>query len=259
MIGVFDSGIGGLTVLREIYKEIPKLNTIYFGDTARTPYGNKGEGVIKRYSSQVVQFLINQGAEIIIIACNTASAIATNFLKEKFDIPIFEVVLPGVEKAIKVTKTKEIAVLGTRATINSQIYPKLIKLKDKKAKVLSKSAPLLVPLVEENWIQKPETELIIKRYLNFESSFDTLVLACTHYGFLFNIIKRNLKNNINIIDPGKEAVFKLKTFLNNNQKIKSRLLGNKHEFLVSDKTKKFQNLARKWLQKDIILKQHIFE
>ncbi len=258
MIGFFDSGIGGLTVLKELYKKIPDVNTIYFGDTARAPYGNKGEKVIKRYSSQVVNFLIKQGAEIIVIACNTASAVATNHLKDNFDLPIFEVVTPGVEKALKVSRNNRIAVLGTRATINSGIYSRLIKSKEPQARVFSKPAPLFVPLVEENWLKKPETKMIIQRYLQFQSQFDTLILACTHYGFLFNLIREELSHNVEIVDPGKELVKKLSIFLKDNKKIKRMVKGKKHKFLVSDKTNKFQELARDWLKKDIQLNQHSF-
>src|SRR6056297_225482 len=191
MVGVFDSGIGGLTVLKEIYNQIPNIQTIYFGDTARTPYGNKGEDIIKRYSYEIAQFLIKQGADVIVIACNTASAVASDFLRKEFNIPVFEVVRPGAYKALKVSNNKKIAVLGTRATINSGIYDRLITKRDSKAQVFSQPAPLFVPLVEEGWVSYPETKKIVKRYLkSIESGFDTLILACTHYGFLNNIIKK---------------------------------------------------------------------
>lgn len=160
MIGIFDSGIGGLTVVRAIMDELPGYDIIYFGDTARTPYGNKSGSTVIEYSLQNAEFLINQGAKMIVMACNTASSVAYDALKEKFNIPIHEVITPAVNCALDVTKKSIIGVIGTRATISSGIYEKKIKEKKPDAKIYSAPCPLLVPLVEEGWLKKPETRMI---------------------------------------------------------------------------------------------------
>lgn len=195
---------------------------------------------------------------MIVIACNTVSAIAVDDLKEKFKVPVFGVVNPGVNAAINTTKNKRVGVIGTRATINSKIYKKLINEHDSTIKVFSRPTPLLVSLVEENWTKRPETKMIIKRYiysLRFKQ-VDTLILACTHYPFLRNIIQYKIGKKVNIIDPGEETIKELKEFLKNNPKIEKTLIkGSKHKYFVSDKTEKFQNMASLWLGKKIKLEK----
>ncbi|MGC9048967.1 MAG: glutamate racemase [Patescibacteria group bacterium] len=258
MIGIFDSGIGGLTVVKKVLEVLPEYQILYFGDTARTPYGGRGEEVIKRYALEDAEILIRYGAKIIIVACNTVSAVAIDFLKEKLKVPIFEVVSPAVEKAVRITRNKKIGVIGTRATIHSKIYEKLIKEKNPQIQVFQNPAPLLVSLVEEGWFKKPETKMIVKRYLyplKFKQ-IDTLILACTHYPFLREIIQRKVGRRVKLIDPAEEVVLKVKEFLEQNPEIEQSLnKNNQHRFLVSDLTIRSQGLAKNWLGEKIKLEK----
>jgi len=256
MIGVFDSGLGGLTVVKEIFRQLPGYSLVYFGDTARTPYGNKGEAIIKKYAEEDSQFLINQGAKIIIIACNTASAVAYSNLKDKIKQPLFEVINPAVEAAVEATRNKRIGVIGTRATVKTGIYERLIKEKDNRIEVFSQAAPLLVPLVEENWLKRPETKMILKKYLLplKQKQIDTLVLGCTHYPFLKNIIQQKIGRRVRLIDSAEEVVKDLAKFLEEKPELASQLAkGNGHRFFVSDLTPQAQNLVAKWFNNKIRL------
>lgn len=265
MIGIFDSGIGGLTVVKKMFEILPDYQILYFGDTARTPYGGRGQEVIKKYAQEDAEFLIKKGAKIIVIACNTVSAVAAEDLKKKLSVPVFEVVTPAVGKAIQVTKNKRIGVIGTRTTINSGIYEKLIQEKDDDLKVFSQAAPLLVPLVEEGWLKKPETKMIIKKYLHPLKlvNIDTLILGCTHYSLLKEIIKNKIGKNRKIVDPGEEVVLKLKEFFKKNPQLEKALAKNSDggvrsaefgcQFFVSDLTPRFQEIASQWLGQKIKL------
>ncbi|MDA2922670.1 glutamate racemase [Patescibacteria group bacterium AH-259-L07] len=258
MIGIFDSGIGGLTVVKKIFEYLNRYQVLYIGDTARAPYGDRGKEVIKRYAFQATDFLLHKGAKIIVVACNTISAVAVDDLKKKYNVPIFEVVNPGVRAAVKATKNKRVGVIGTRATINSKIYEKLLHKADKKIQVFTRPAPLLVPLVEENWIKKPETKMIAKRYLHplRLKQIDTLILACTHYPFLKKLISLKVGKNVTIIDPGEEVAKVVKKYIDQHRDIEKMLKkGSRHQFFVSDKTEKFQTAANHWLGTKIKLKK----
>lgn len=261
MIGVFDSGLGGLTVVKKIFEILPGYQILYFGDTARTPYGGRSEEIIKKYGQEDTEFLIKKGAKIIVIACHTVSAVAGDDLKKKFNLPIFEVISPAVEKAVSITKNKRIGVIGTRATISSKIYEKLIPEKDPTIKVFAKPTPLLVALVEEDWVKKPETRMIVKKYLIPLKmvDIDTLILGCTHYPFLKKIIQVKLGKKRKIVDPSEEVVLKLKEFLEKNPEIEKTLGKNEnHKFYVSDLTSRFRELASRWLGRRIKLKKSDF-
>lgn len=272
MIGIFDSGIGGLTVVKKMFEILPDYQLLYFGDTARTPYGGRGEEVIKKYAQEDAEFLIKKGAKIIVIACNTASAVAAEELKKKLSVPVFEVVTPAVKKAIEVTKNKKIGVIGTRATIRSGIYEKLIQEHNKNSKVFSQAAPLLVPLVEEGWLKKPETKMIIKKYLHplRLANIDTLILGCTHYPLLKETIKIKIGKSRKIVDSGEEVVLQLKEFLEKNPAAEQTLKkvrvgafglpnlpagggGALFACYVSDSTSRFQEIAQQWLGRKIKL------
>ncbi|HDL08098.1 MAG TPA: glutamate racemase, partial [Desulfobacteraceae bacterium] len=166
MIGIFDSGIGGLTVVKALMEQLPDYDIIYFGDSARTPYGSKSSKTVTRYALQNIEFLLNNGAKIIIMACNTASSVATETVLERFKVPIFEVITPAVESLFNSSANFIAGIIGTRATINSGIYEKKIKERKPDARIYSTPCPLLVPLVEEGWQNRPETTMIIKKYLN---------------------------------------------------------------------------------------------
>ena len=200
-IGVFDSGLGGLTVVRALKKLLPNESIIYFGDTARLPYGVKSNDLVKQYSIQITKFLIQKDAKIIIIACNTATATALNILKSKFSsIPIIGVIEPGVEHAILKTNNKNIGVIGTIATISSDAYKESIKKIDSEIDVISKACPLFVPFVEEGWTYGAAISEITAHYLSiFKNNVDTLILGCTHYPLLKNIISKETKH-ITLVD-----------------------------------------------------------
>lgn len=256
MIGVFDSGIGGLTVVKELLRQLPKHQILYFGDTARTPYGTKSEKTIKKFAVQDTEFLIKHGAKIIIAACNTASAVAAEELQEKFKVPIFEVITPAVEKTVSITKSKRIGVIGTQATVNSGIYEKLLKNCDNNIEVIHKACPLFVPLVEENWVKNPESKTIAKKYLQSLklSNIDTLILGCTHYPLLRDIIQTKIGKRVTLIDPAHETVNKVRRFLEDNPEINKNIPRNaEHLFYLSDFTTKFQDIANRWLDQKVKL------
>ena len=259
MIGIFDSGIGGLTVVRAVMEELSGYDIVYFGDTARTPYGNKSPETVVKYALENTDFLLSKGAKIIVMACNTASSVATEKVAERFDVPIFEVITPAVELAIKTSGKSGIGVIGTRATINSGIYEKKIKQINPDAKVYSFPCPLLVPLVEEGWLKKPETRMIVKKYLHplKVRQIDTLILGCTHYPILKNIIQQKVGKRVNIIDSSIAVAGKVKDFLENHVEVDS-MLNKKGEcrFFVSDVTEQFKKTAKEMLKRTVIL-EHV--
>ncbi len=259
MIGIFDSGIGGLTVAKQIIKKLPRYQIIYFGDTARVPYGNKSKETIKKYALQDSKFLLKQGAKIIVIACHTVSAVAANSLRRKFpDIPIFDVIRTGLIKASRVTKRNKIGVIGTRATIASAAHENYLKKLDKDLKIYTQACPLIVPFVEENWINRPEALKIIREYLKplKKQGIDTLVLACTHYPLAKNAIQKIIGKRINIIDPAEEVAKEVDLFLKQHPVIEERLVQRKaNKFFVSDAPQQFEELSKKILGKKIKVKQ----
>ena len=213
MIGIFDSGIGGLSVVRELLKRAPDASFVYLGDTARTPYGNKSPDTLKRYASEDVKFLLDHGAETIIIACNSASSAAGDALRESFlNVQIFDVIQPAVEEAIRVTKGR-IGVIGTRATIASGAYERSIRkqpfvISHLSLEIFSTACPLFVPLVEEGWLKDAETKRIVRRYLSplRRERIDTLILGCTHYPLLAPLIQRYMGKRVRLIDSGAAVV-----------------------------------------------------
>jgi glutamate racemase len=257
MIGIFDSGVGGMTVARAVETRLPELQLIYFGDLARTPYGSKSPETIIDYSIENTEFLLNQGAQAIIIACNSAASVASDTLREKFDIPIFEVITPAVERAVKTTTTGSIGIIGTRATIRSEIYNKKISQNNSELRVYSKACPLLVPLVEEGWTDARETKMILRKYLNplKQKQIDTLVLGCTHYPLLKDLIQYRMgKNRVRLIDSSIEVALSLKAYLAENPEFYKPLQGNgPNKYFVSDITKAATIIAEKIFSRQIEL------
>ncbi|MBF0225865.1 MAG: glutamate racemase [Desulfobacterales bacterium] len=256
MIGIFDSGIGGLTVVKAILKSLPQYDIIYFGDTARTPYGTKSKDTVIKYAIEDTEFLLKNGAKIIVIACNTASSLATEKLVELFDVPIFEVITPAVELSIDVSKTFSIGVIGTRATISSAVYEKKIKELRPNAKVYSQPCPLLVPLVEEGWVKKPETKMIVKKYIHplKTRQIDTLILGCTHYPLLKEVIQHKIGRRVNIIDSSSSVALKVSNFLREHPEIDETLSKTSSvRFCVSDITEQFRKIAQETLRKNVSL------
>ncbi|HFB83723.1 glutamate racemase [Thermosulfuriphilus ammonigenes] len=257
MIGIFDSGIGGLTVVRALMKTLPGLRLLYFGDTARTPYGTKSPETIVAYAIEDTEFLLSQGAQIIVIACNSAASVATDILKERYpEVPIFEVISPAVKKTVAVTQKKIVGVIGTRATIESGIYERKIKELDPTIRVFGQPCPLLVPLVEEGWLKRPETKRIVRKYLQplKVRGVDTLVLGCTHYPLLKPIISAKMGRRTTVIDSSEEVAREIGEFLKQRPDVAARLeRGPDHLFYVSDLTPTSQRIARLFLTERIQL------
>ncbi len=254
MIGIFDSGVGGLTVVQEIFKKLPEYKIIYFGDTARVPYGTKSKDTVTRYALENTHFLIKNKASIIIVACNTASALALNTLQKNFDLSIIGVIEPAVKKAVGVTSSGKIGVIGTRSTIESSIYKKAIKQIHADAEIYLKACPLLVSLVEENWIKTVETKRILKKYLKpfKDYNIDTLILGCTHYPLLSDMISNIIGKSVTIVDPATETVDEVKEILENNDDLKKKLKKAKnHKFYFSDITPHLEEIAQKFLGRKI--------
>jgi len=259
MIGIFDSGIGGLTVVREVLEKLPQYRIIYFGDTARTPYGTKSQKTIIEYAIEDTEFLLSKGAKVIIVACNSASSVAFETLKERFKVPLFEVIQPAVEKTLRLTQKQRIGVIGTRATVGSGIYERLLKEADPGIQVFSQACPLLVPLVEEGWLKRPETKRIVRKYLSplKMKQVDTLVMGCTHYPLLKAVIQAKMGKRVQVIDSSKEVALWVKDYLERNPEITGSLTPatgqDGHRFFVSDLTPSFEHIANQFLGRPIRL------
>lgn len=243
-IGVFDSGIGGLTVVREIIRQIPNEKIIYFGDTARVPYGSKSKDTIIKYSSQISKFLLSKNVKAIVIACNTASAYALEILQKEVSVPVIGVIYAGAKEASRITKNRRVGVIGTRATISSQIYKKNIQNINSNIDVIEQACPLLVPLVEEGLLHDTITDEIISRYvLKLKSKYiDTLVLGCTHYPLLRSSIAKIMGNEVNLVNPAYETAIELKRLLEEKKLLRKDSF-SEHEFYVSDMADRFREFA----------------
>ncbi len=247
MIGIFDSGVGGMTVARAVEQLLPDYSLVYYGDIARTPYGPKSPSTIINYSIRNTEFLLEKGAELIIIACNSASSVATESLRERFQVPIIEVISPAAARAIQISKTGHIGVIGTKATVKSNIYQKTITAERPDFKVYSQACPLLVPLVEEGWLNKRETKMILRRYLHplKDKQIDTLVLGCTHYPLLKGLIQARIGKRVKLIDSSIETARYVKQFLADNPTIVSRQEQVSHSYYASDCTETAMKVAER--------------
>ena len=250
MIGVFDSGIGGLTVVRALKHHLPDYDILYFGDTARTPYGTKSPETVIQYAIEDAEMLLQKGAQMLVVACNTASSVATVTLKERLDVPILEVISPAVKMAVSDSKRTRVGIIGTRATVNSGAYENKIKAIRPDMKVYGQPCPLLVPLVEEGWLEKGETRKIVKKYLHplKLKQIDILILGCTHYPLLKKIIQAKIGKRVRVIDSS-EAL--------SDSHVDSRLgKTGTRQFYVSDVTEQFQRIAKTILKTTVTL-EHI--
>ncbi len=254
-VGVFDSGVGGLTVAREIMRQMPNERIVYFGDTARVPYGSKSKATIIRYSRQIINFLKTKEVKAIVVACNTASAYALEELRGELDIPIIGVVKPGAEVAANITKNGKIGVIGTVGTIESKLYNRCIREHNESAEVFGTACPLFVPLVEEGWINDTVTMEVAKRYLAplQDTGIDTLILGCTHYPLLRNLIGEIMGNDVTLVNPAYETAVKLSKMLEESgikcdAPVKARA---PHEFFVSDAAERFMSFANSILPYDV--------
>ncbi|MDE5718581.1 MAG: glutamate racemase [Lachnospiraceae bacterium] len=256
-IGVFDSGVGGLTVAREIMRQLPNERIVYFGDTARVPYGSKSKETVTRFSRQIVRFLETQQVKAIVVACNTASAYALEDLEKEVDIPMIGVVKPGARAALSATGNGKIGVVATEATINSGIYSRYIEEHDSSVSVIGKACPLFVPLVEEGLWEDPVTDEIARRYLTelIDSGIDTLILGCTHYPMLRSTVGKIMGEGVTLVNPAYETARELKALLTKHGLESGHRPGlgtELYRFFVSDAADKFQRFANSILPYGIL-------
>ena len=252
-IGIFDSGVGGLTVLKEIERLLPYESIIYFGDTARVPYGPKSRETIERYTLENTIFLLEKNIKLLVVACNTASAYGIEKLKRIFAVPIVEVIMPGAENLVFTTKNKKAAILATKATVASEAYPKAIHALDPHIEVLSIACPLLTPMIEEQMIDHPALQLMLREYLKpvKERECDTILLGCTHYPLIERIIAKEMDHKVHIVNSASLCALKtaeLLEFFN----LKNGRKGTPNvQFYVSDDPLKFQEMGQRFLERPI--------
>ena len=256
-IGVFDSGVGGLTVAREIMRQMPEERLIYFGDTARVPYGSKSRDTVIRYAKQIVRFLLTKDVKAIVVACNTATAFAMSELEKELDIPVVGVVRPGAKVAAMSTTKKKIGVIGTKGTIESGMYEEYIRALNPELQVFGKACPLLVSLVEEMWLHDPITTQIVERYLEEMKAdeVDTLVLGCTHFPLLRSTVRDVMGPEVLLVNPAYETAVELRRMLDFRDMLRCEsgtgLLGQpdfrKYEFYVSDAPERLKAFAEQIL------------
>jgi len=252
-IGIFDSGIGGLTIFREIRNQFPSQDIIYLGDTARLPYGTKSKDSIIKFSRENVKFLLSKNVKLVIVACNTASALAIDELKGEFDIPIIGVIALGAKVAAKMTKTSKIGIIGTIATIKSNRYVQELKKIDENITTISKSCPMFVPIVENGYENHQISNIMAREYLDGFKKIDTLILGCTHYPVLEKVIKKVIGDDVVLIDSGKAIARYLKKFI----ACSSQNSNGSSKFYVTDNQENFACLAKKLLNDKTLLLEHV--
>lgn len=254
-IGVFDSGVGGLTVVREMIRQLPNENIVYFGDTARVPYGSKSQKTIIRFSEQIIRFLKKKQVKAIVIACNTASALALDAVRDEFDVPILGVVIPGARAAVEATQNYKVGVVGTDATVQSGMYTKVIRGMNPDITVIEKACPLFVPLVEEGFKEHQVTREIIDYYLDSmkKTDIDAMILGCTHYPLLRSKIRAYMGDKIQIVNPAYETAMDLKRLLEEQDMVNdgTKAPHSSYEFFVSDAAEKFRQFANTVMPFDI--------
>ncbi|MCJ7645336.1 glutamate racemase [bacterium] len=252
-IGIFDSGVGGLTVVSELFRILPREDIIYFGDTAHLPYGSKSKEAVTRFSLNIVNFLKAQKVKIIIVACNTASSFALSTLREKIDLPVIGVIEPGAQAAIDSTRNFKIGIIGTEGTIKSRAFEEALKKINRNVKVFSQACPLFVPLVEEGWLDEPETSQIAEKYLSplKDKGIDTLILGCTHYPLLKELLSRIMGQGVSLIDTAEATAKAVKKSLGEKNLLRKANHKPVYKFFVSDDPEKFLQLGMRFLEKGI--------
>ncbi len=261
-IGIFDSGFGGLTVMRAIRTLLPNEHITYFGDTARLPYGSKSPDTILRYSQENATFLKDLGVKALVIACHTACSVALEYLRENLNIPIIGIIDEGVEEIARVSKTGQIAVLGTRATISSGVYQQYLKKKIPTANISPIPCPLFVPLIEEGYIDHPLTDLAVQEYLGplKMRAVDAVLLACTHYPLLRTMIQKELGPDVLLVDPADTCAARTKELLVEHMLLNEMQERPQYQFYVSEDPEKFQFYGKNFLNYPIehVLKKNLF-
>lgn len=259
-IGVFDSGLGGLTVLKELMNGLPSESIVYFGDCGRAPYGIKSKETVTKFVFQDIKFLLNQDIKLVIIACNTASAFSLESVINAFEgIPIIEVIQPGSICAINETKNKKIGVIGTTATISSGVYEKAISKLDKNIEIYSKDCPLFVPLAEEGWWDNEISYLTAKEYLSDLIKFDvdTLVLGCTHYPLLYETIQKVMGSEVSLVSSALEVAKVVKKLIDQNGIERDSKITPVYRYYTSDSVEKFIKLGESILGRSIYSVQKV--
>lgn len=252
-IGVFDSGLGGLTAVRQIMKSLPDESIIYFGDTGRVPYGTRSRETIIKYTKNDIRFLQSFDVKMIVIACGTASSAALPDIKSEFTTPIIGVIDAAVNEAIRVTKNKKIGIIGTAGTIQSGSYERSIKENDPQIQTFSKACPLFVPLVENGHLDTQVTKLIVEEYLTDikNSGVDTLILGCTHYPLLKKVIGEYMGDSVSLVDPGAEAAKYLNSILSDDMRHSKTKDEEQYRYFVSDNPSGFEDIASTFLETKI--------
>lgn len=247
-IGVFDSGIGGLTVVKELRSALPEEDVVYLGDTARVPYGIRSPETVIRYSLECTKFLLDKGIKLLVIACNTSSSVALDIIIKVVPVPVIGVIVPGAMAACRMTKNKNVGVIGTEATVRSGSYIKAIKAVDEEIKVRSLPCPLFVPLVEEGWLEGKVPELVASKYLSGlkDSGVDTLVLGCTHYPLLKPVISAVVGEGVSLVDSAIETAEEVKSVLEKAD-IKRIIPGGKLTLYVTDSPERFRSVGERFL------------
>ena len=251
-IGVFDSGLGGLTVVKKIQKLLSSENIIYLGDTARVPYGTRSKSVVTKFSLEDSNFLVKRKVKCIVIACNTASAIASKTIKKQLDVPVFDVITPTIEEISK-SPINTIGVIGTRGTINSGVYGLLIRKNNKKVSVYETACPLFVPFIEENESNGGLMDALIDKYLKElkKKKIEMLVLGCTHYPIVREKISKYLGKDVLLLDSGRVTASKLKKYLEENNMLAGKRKKTKYKYFVTDLNERFIKMAKMFLGEDI--------
>lgn len=249
-VGVFDSGVGGLTVVSQMQEILPKETIIYFGDTARVPYGTKSRETVTKFSVENVEFLMKHDVKMIVVACNTVSSLSLDFLKRCFRVPIIGVIEPGAKAALGITRNNKVGVIGTAATVASGAYERTLKALNPRISCYSQSCPLFVPLVEEGWLDKSVTGEIAGMYLQEmkKRGIDTLILGCTHYPLLKDVLHKVMGPDVALIDSAKEVAKSAREILDASGLLNSTKAKPKHKFFVSDEPDKFARTGSKFLK-----------
>ena len=250
-LGFFDSGVGGLTVVRAVQELLPAEDILYLGDTARLPYGSKSPETIRQFADEDVRFLIARGVKAIIVACNTATAHALPTLQQRYSVPILGVIEPGVDAALACPSAERIGIIATRGTIRSHAYQHALALRRTGLIIHGQAAPLLVPLIEENWIDHPATRLVLKTYLDplVEKGIDTLMLACTHYPLLIPVLQELLPKDVRLVDSATTCAEHLKKELTRLDLLETTPREGSLELYLTDLSEEFESLARQFLKK----------
>ncbi len=248
-IGIFDSGLGGLTVTRAIRSKMPNESLLYFGDTARVPYGNKSQTLVQEYALGIAQFLVDRGAKYLVVACNTASALALDYLKKSIDVPVMGVIEPGVDAALEITRNNRVGVIGTVATIRSGAYEKKLLEKHPDVQVVSQPCPLFVPLVEEGWLMEPVTRMVAEKYLSeiTLAELDTLILGCTHYPLLKPLLQSIVDGKTTLVDSAETVANRLALELQDLDLLSSTQEPGTLDVFVTDFPARFESVAERFL------------